>query len=344
MLDDDAAFDASKIKDRELSEGYDFLQNTFASPGDRSPIRAVNVNTLDEVPDSSWFTNRIGSRTMSIADFGRGPNKFERLDAEEWVVVRGKGPGGFYPGFRAERPGDPGQVYQLEVDPVDRPQMASRAELIGTLIYHALGYHVEDVYTIRVDPAKIRISEKATIRDTRAAQQAPGVVRLLTSRNMPKLGKITSPPGGQSYMPLQDNRIRHEGQPIALAVAETLEDAQHAASLIRAEYSADKPVVEFRSGIDRATTGTSFAEPDTHVGDVERGFAESQIRIDQTYGDRDHADVPHAVEGPRVASGGRTIPGRIGYTGDRHRALHDRSADRRGCAWGACRTDRPGAR
>ena len=62
-------------------------------------------------------------------------------------------------------PGDPGQVYQLEVDPVDHPQLATGAELIGTLIYHALGYFVEDVYLIRVDPARITISDKATIRD-----------------------------------------------------------------------------------------------------------------------------------------------------------------------------------
>ena len=65
----------------------------------------------------------------------------------------------------AEHPGDPGQVFQLEVDPVDHPQMATGAELIGTLVYHALGYHVEDVYAIRVDPARITISDKATIRD-----------------------------------------------------------------------------------------------------------------------------------------------------------------------------------
>ena len=56
-------------------------------------------------------------------------------------------------------------MFQLEVDPVDHPQMATGAELIGTLVYHALGYHVEDVYLIRVDPARITISDKATIRD-----------------------------------------------------------------------------------------------------------------------------------------------------------------------------------
>jgi hypothetical protein len=163
--DEDTAIDASGVKEVELSESYDFLINTFEPPGDREPIRAVNVNTLDEVPDSSWFTNRLGVRDMPIAEIARGPNKFERLDAVDWILVAGKSPGGFHPGFVAEHPGDPGQVYQLEVDPVGHPQMATGAELIGTLVYHALGYHVEDVYAIRVDPARIRISDKATIRD-----------------------------------------------------------------------------------------------------------------------------------------------------------------------------------
>ena len=163
--DDDTVMDASGIKELELSESYDFLINTFAAKSDREPIPAVNVNTLDEVPDSSWFTNRIGVRDLPLTEIARGPNKFERLDAVDWVVVRGKSPGGFHPGFVAQHPGDPGQVFQLEIDPVDHPQMATGAELIGTLVYHALGYHVEDVYLIKVDPARITISDKATIRD-----------------------------------------------------------------------------------------------------------------------------------------------------------------------------------
>jgi hypothetical protein len=165
LRDDDAALDASGIKERELSETYDFLLHTFGSPADRTPIRASNVNTLDEVPDSTWFTNRIGVRDLPVAEIVRGPNKFERLEAQDWIVVRGKSPGGFQAGFRAEHPGEPGQVYQLEVDPVDHSQLATGAELIGTLIYHALGYFVEDVYLIRVDPARITIADKATIRD-----------------------------------------------------------------------------------------------------------------------------------------------------------------------------------
>jgi hypothetical protein len=80
--DNDTAFDASGARSRDLSEGFDFLTNQFGEPGDRQQIRAVNVNTLDEVPDSSWFTNRIGRGQMSVADIARGPDRVERLDIE----------------------------------------------------------------------------------------------------------------------------------------------------------------------------------------------------------------------------------------------------------------------
>jgi hypothetical protein len=152
----------------ELSDYYDLLENTFGSPGDATAKRALDVNTIDEVPDSSWFTNRIGVRTIPIGELARGGNKFDPAEAREWdrwVVIGGKGPGGRQPGFRAERPGDPGQMYQLEVDPPAYPRLATGAEMIGSLIYHALGFSVEDVYVLKVDPRNITISDKATIRD-----------------------------------------------------------------------------------------------------------------------------------------------------------------------------------
>ena len=105
---------------------------------------------------------------MPVREIVRGANKFDPAEAREWdtwTVVEGKGPRSFQPGFRAERPGDPGQVYQLEVDPKGHPRLATGAEFIGGLIYHALGYFVEDVYVLKVHPRNIRISEKATIRD-----------------------------------------------------------------------------------------------------------------------------------------------------------------------------------
>ena len=50
--------DASKVQARDLSLVYDAVTNLFGKPGKQEVVRAASVNTIDEVPDSSWFTNR----------------------------------------------------------------------------------------------------------------------------------------------------------------------------------------------------------------------------------------------------------------------------------------------
>ena len=61
LVDNDRVVDVGKLEERDDSDIYDFLENTFLGPGSKDDIRALNVNTTDEVPDSSWFTNRYAS-------------------------------------------------------------------------------------------------------------------------------------------------------------------------------------------------------------------------------------------------------------------------------------------
>ena len=74
-VDQDKVIDAGGVKEHEDRNVFDFLNHTFSRPGERRPVRAMNVNTLDEVPDSSWFTNRIGRKPMSIDELVRGPDR-----------------------------------------------------------------------------------------------------------------------------------------------------------------------------------------------------------------------------------------------------------------------------
>jgi hypothetical protein len=196
--DDDSAFDASKVAEQEDSNGYDFVVHTFLRPGDRRNVRAMNVNTLDEVPDSSWFTNRIGRRDLDLAELVRGPDRLTTTIAlDGWVVSGGKG-SGVQPGFRMRDPS--GHLYQIEVDPPEQPEMATGAELIGTAFYHAFGYHVVEVYLAELDASRLTIAETAMIRDPltgrqrrlvkrdlddvfrQAARQSNGNYRVLVSR------------------------------------------------------------------------------------------------------------------------------------------------------------------
>ena len=66
---------------RGVDLAYDMLENSVYRPGDRvENVRAQNLNTIDEVPDSSWFTNRIGTRQLSIEELVRGPNRRDGPD------------------------------------------------------------------------------------------------------------------------------------------------------------------------------------------------------------------------------------------------------------------------
>src|SRR5216117_2895582 len=84
--------------------------------------------------------------------------------------------------------------------------------------------------------------------DTTAAEKAPGVLAVFTHQNMPRMNPTPKPwshlhPHGQSYLPLQDDKIHYAGQPIALVVAETLDQASHAGTLVTVEYEARRPAV-----------------------------------------------------------------------------------------------------
>jgi xanthine dehydrogenase YagR molybdenum-binding subunit len=76
---------------------------------------------------------------------------------------------------------------------------------------------------------------------TSDAQHAPGVLAVMTSANAPKLpqgGKAAvHPPAGRVLSLLQDNLVHYNNQPIAVVVAETLNQALYASSLVTVRYS-----------------------------------------------------------------------------------------------------------
>jgi hypothetical protein len=162
QVEDDRAFDAGGAEPIEGSNAYDFAEHTFFDRGDRRDIPAVNVNTLGDVPDSTWFTNRIGRRTMPLEEIVRGPNQLDTVSIDDWPIVQEKS-SGITPGYRVTDP--TGHLYQVKFDPPEHPEMASGAEVIGAAIYHALGFNVVQGYIVEVDPARVVIAPSATTVD-----------------------------------------------------------------------------------------------------------------------------------------------------------------------------------
>jgi xanthine dehydrogenase YagR molybdenum-binding subunit len=142
-------------------------------------------------------------------------------------------------------------------------------------------------------------SGRITRLDTSAAESAQGVLKVLTHLNMPRLKPVASPPAGQGYMPLQEDRVQYDGQHIAVVVADTFERASHAASLVRVDYAREPAsfinvrreanfldraaLVAVQRTRDSAYEGGSFAENDTQTGDVESALSAAPVKIEWAY-------------------------------------------------------------
>jgi xanthine dehydrogenase YagR molybdenum-binding subunit len=132
--------------------------------------------------------------------------------------------------------------------------------------------------------------------DLRAAEAVRGVLAIMTHINMFRLRAVSCPPAGQTLLPLQSNEIVYEGQPVAVVVADTLEIATHAASLVRVDYAQAPAIVDFRAASEHPVKAGIFEEmvpSDTLAGDVEAALRTAAVTVEATYqtADRHHAAI-----------------------------------------------------
>ena len=146
--------------------------------------------------------------------------------------------------------------------------------------------------------------------ETQAAEQAPGVVLVMTYRNAPPLkappafGTGPKAAGGDDIAPMQDDRIHWNGQPVALVLAETQEQADHAQSLIRVDYAAsDDGVTALEAAKARgAEPGTFQGEPlKLAIGDAEALLAAAAHKVDLRYTTPRHNHNPIELHATTLA-------------------------------------------
>jgi hypothetical protein len=127
---------------------------------------AVNVNSLDEVPDSSWFTNRIGKSPMTAEELVRGACGDKVLNPEgpdgSWLIDQGK-PNGANPGFRVKVEGI--GKFMLKTDPADQPERATGATSIAARLYHAAGWWSPCDSVVYARPSILKLSPGLTVTD-----------------------------------------------------------------------------------------------------------------------------------------------------------------------------------
>lgn len=128
--------------------------------------------------------------------------------------------------------------------------------------------------------------------DTKAAESAPGVLTVITHQNAPKLYYPNPiPPEFNTIRPdavrvLDSPEIYYWGQWVGVVVADTLEQAEDAASLVEVDYEVEQPLSDFKANIDRAYMPGKIngnRDIDTNTGDPDLGMTEAAVSVDETY-------------------------------------------------------------
>jgi xanthine dehydrogenase YagR molybdenum-binding subunit len=160
------------------------------------------------------------------------------------------------------------------VDRVDGP-----AKVTGAARYPAdFGFaNLAHAVLVQSTVAAGRIRRLGTAR----AEASPGVLTVITHRNAPRLARAPGGLGMGPPAPLQDDRIVHHGQHIAVVVAETLEQAAAAARLVEADYEPAEPLLD--PADPRAERLENPSGRDVSRGDVTAGLAAAEVIVDATY-------------------------------------------------------------
>lgn len=129
---------------------------------------AVNVNALDEVPDSSWFENRIGRFGLSPEAAAAGPCKSPLPDRKGPWVIKAAKPNGFNPGFFIKA--SDGKRYLMKFDGVVEGTRPTAADVVGTRLFHAAGYHVPCNRIVYFDRSILQIDPEARSENERGEE------------------------------------------------------------------------------------------------------------------------------------------------------------------------------
>lgn len=171
--------------------------------------------------------------------------------------------------------------------PIDR--VDGRLKVTGKAGYSAEIPQANIAYAVLVGSAIA--SGKITSIDTSVAEKSGGVIAILTHLNATKFTKLpTFSTGGaaaDNRLPLADGTIYHSGQYVAVVVADTFEQATHAASLVQVSYDQKTPLTDLESQRGNAVLPKGkigmTKDADTMRGNIEQGLAQAEVRVEQTY-------------------------------------------------------------
>ena len=134
---------------------------------------AVNVNAFDEVPNSSWFENRLGERAMTADEITKGPCSDKVLNPEapdgSWLIDKGKD-NGANAGFRVNIEGL--GKFMLKTDTQAEPDRATGATAIAARVYHAVGYYSACDTIVYFRPSLLKLKPGLTVTNNQGTTKA----------------------------------------------------------------------------------------------------------------------------------------------------------------------------
>ena len=122
--------------------------------------------------------------------------------------------------------------------------------------------------------------------DLAAARTMPGVLRILTHADALPLKSCPMVPAGsvmESFLPLQDDRIRYNGQPIALVVADSFDHATEAAGRVRIDYETELAVADIDDPTARPIDVPGAPSSGVGRGDAKGALAAAAVRVEAVY-------------------------------------------------------------
>lgn len=165
------------------------------------------------------------------------------------------------------------------MDGTSASRFESRAKVTGSALYAADNTLPGLLHGILVGAPGAPGS--VTSIDVEAAMAVAGVVRVVTRADLPIFGKVSPPGAAVINLPLQDDQVRYDGEPVAVIIAETLEAAEAARPLIKVHMAMGDPVLRGSGEREPAPEGPVGGTFDK--GDFHAAFPAAAHQIDVTY-------------------------------------------------------------
>ena len=125
--------------------------------------RALGTNALDEVPDSTWFTNRSGVRELTLDELRTGPAKVGSPEPHKPWTIRSTKTGGSEPGLMASDAR--GVKFLLKFDKQGLPEQETATHVIVGKLLWACGFNVTEDHVVYFRPEELVLAPDAVVKD-----------------------------------------------------------------------------------------------------------------------------------------------------------------------------------